>query len=241
MPGFNVENFKSEVAKRSGVMRNNRFLMTFVPPPVVSDSNIGRSLEYWCESVALPGYQLMMSDTRRWTYGPMEKRPFAPNTISLQSVFLGDGNGDMLKFFSSWMNNIIAHYVPGSFNSYAQGTRVQGAINGAIGSSSAMTPYEVRYKQQYATDLHIYVYRPDETKALHYVVKEAFPSNVLDIPVTWEATNNFIKFAVTFDYLDWYMEEINLPSNSPWIYKRELPPVRNEQPLPRPLPPGIYK
>lgn len=214
MAGFNVQEFKSEVSKRNGIMRQNKFLMTFVPPAAVTgraiqttgplggitggqrtNTDIGRSIEYWCESVALPGYQFMMGDTRRWTYGPIEKRPFAPNTVSLQSVFLSDGNGDMLKFFNSWMNNIIPHYVPNSFNSAAQG-------------AGGMAPYEVRYKQEYATDLHIYVYRPDGPVVLHYIVKEAFPSHITDLGMNWNAMNDVMRISVTFDYLDWYLEGI---------------------------------
>lgn len=211
MPGFNVETFKSEISKRNGFLTPSRFLMTFVPPAILSgrtpqrtvngtivggerNPSIGRSLEYWCESVMIPGYQFMQGDTRRWTYGPLEKRPFAPNTVSLQTVFLSDGNGDMLKFFNMWMNNIIPHYV-------------QGAFTGSVSGAAGMAPYEVRYKQEYATDLHIYVFRQNGDQVLHYVVKEAFPSHVLDTPMSWDAQNQNLKFSVIFDYLEWYLEE----------------------------------
>lgn len=202
MPGFNVEVFKSEISKRNGIMRNNRFLMTFVPPTVSvlamtegqDTASIGRSMEYWCEAVALPGYQLVSGDVRRWTYGPHEKRPFGPNVVPLQTLFLSDGNGDMFKFFHSWMNNIIPHYVSTSFDAPQDG-------------SPKMYPYEIRYKNEYVTDIHIYVYDESGKEKLHYVIKEAFPSHVIDIPMAWEATNSHMKFQVTFDYLDWYLEK----------------------------------
>ena len=202
MPGFNIENFKGEVSDRNGILKSNRFLMTMVPPPVATlamsnenETSIGRSLEFWCDSIILPGYQLMMGDVRRWTYGPHEKRPYGPNIISLQTVFLADGDGKMMEFFHSWLNNIIPHYTP------------QGMTYPAAGAGG-LDPYEVRYKSQYATDLHIYVYRDSGNAVLHYVCKEAFPSHVIDTPVSWDMTNRPLKFQVNFEYLDWYMEEL---------------------------------
>lgn len=230
MPGFNVEVFKSEISKRNGIMRNNKFLMSFVPPAISTGalnntiqtlgpnggiiteqitadiSSIGRSVEYWCEAVTLPGYQLATGDTRRWTYGPNEKRPFGPNVLPVQTLFLSDGNGDMFKFFHSWMNNIIPHYVSSSFP-YPQP------------DSPGMDPYEVRYKSEYVTDLHIYVYgehassndpKEADREILHYVLREAFPSHITDVPMAWADTNTHMKFQVIFDYLDWYMERIQV-------------------------------
>lgn len=201
MPGFNIEVFKSEVNRRAGIMKNNKFLMTFVPPEITGQvQSIGRSIEYWCDATSLPGYQLMMGDTRRWTYGPHEKRPFGPNIVSLQTVFISDANGDMLKFFNGWLNHIVPHYVSKSFTANADGT------------GGTKYPYEIEYKEKYVTDIHIYVFREDGLPTLHYVCKEAFPSHIMDIPVAWDSTNSFMKFQITFDYLDWYMEEVSQPT-----------------------------
>jgi hypothetical protein len=191
MPGFNIETFKSEINKRSGIMKNNKFLMRFTPPSMFqggpNDSQeVVRSVEYWCDATSLPGYQLMMGDTRRWTYGPHEKRPFGPNIVSLQTVFISDANGDMLTFFHSWLNNIIPHYVSKGFTAEADG-------------ANGMMPYEVRYKKNYAVDIEIFVYQESGLPILHYKIKEAFPSHIMEIPVSWDSMNHFMKFQVTFE------------------------------------------
>lgn len=189
---INIEVFKAEVARRNGIMKSSKFKLSFVAPPTILPDS--RHLEYWCEAATIPGYQLMMGDVRRWTYGPHEKRPYGPNTVALQTVFLSDADGSNLRFFQEWMNFIIPHSVPNSMNT----------------PSGGMYPYEVQYKYNrngpiYVTDIHVSQYRDDGTKMLEYVIKEAFPSQIIDIPVGWEAANQHMKFQVVFDYLDWYL------------------------------------
>ena len=42
----------------------------------------------------------------------------------------------------------------------------------------------------------------NELPILEYVVKEAFPNQIYDIPFNWSDNQN-IKFQVNFDYIDW--------------------------------------
>lgn len=183
---FNINNFKSAVADRNGFMKSSRFRLT-IPSPEMPP------MHFWCEAATIPGYQFMMGDVRRWTYGPHEKRPYGPNTVAFQTVFLSDADGSILRFFQNWMNDILPHEVPNSMDTVTGG----------------MMPYEVRYKYQgnnpiYVRDIHVHMYRDDGEKMLQYVIKEAFPSQIMDIPVGWEASNQHLKFQVVFEYLDWY-------------------------------------
>jgi hypothetical protein len=199
MPGFNVEDFKSELNKRNGVMRNNRFLLTFATPNLLRASeelsaryptgSLNRSIEFWCESVNMPGYQLMQHDTRRWTYGPSEKRPFAPNFQSLQCSFIADGNGDIWKFFNNWLFKILPHNTSRGFN------------HSGFGSF----PYELEYKTDYVTQLHIGVFDEKGRKQITIICNEAFPSQVIDTNLNWADTNGTAKVGVVFEYLDWYI------------------------------------
>lgn len=210
MPGFNIENFKSELSDKNGAMRNNKFLVTFATPPVLLKNSpstpINRTIEFWCDSVNLPGYQLMQHDTRRWTYGPTEKRPFAPNFQSLQCSFLADGKGLVWNFFSTWMQRIMPHDTNEGFNS------ISGFNNGY--------PYELDYKENYVTDLNILVFgdgrgelnvnsknktfEEPSIKLLDIICIEAFPSQVMDINLNWADTNNVAKIGVVFEYRDWF-------------------------------------
>ena len=195
MPGFNIEDFKSELNFRNGVMRNNKFLITFPSPRVMLGTGgeaalMNRSIEFWCESINLPGYQLMQHDTRRWTYGPSEKRPFAPNFQSLQCSFIADGKGDVWKFFNNWLQKILPHDTDRGFNAI---------------SNFGGYPYELEYKVNYVTELNIAVF--DETgkkKPVNIICKEAFPSQVIDTNLNWADTNNTAKVGVVFEYLDWF-------------------------------------
>lgn len=198
MPGFNVEDFKSELNKRNGVMRNNRFLLTFATPRVLfgnaGRADMNRSMEFWCESVNLPGYQLMQHDTRRWTYGPAEKRPFAPNFQSLQCSFIADGNAGIWNFFNNWLQYILSHNTPQGFNNP---------------SGFGGYPYELAYKVDYVTELNIAVFDETGRIKINLVCKEAFPSQVIDTNLNWADTNGTAKVGVVFEYLDWYQTNPN--------------------------------
>lgn len=201
MPGFNVENFKSELNKRNGVMRNNRFLLTFATPRVLLESeytsDLNRSMEFWCESVNLPGYQLMQHDTRRWTYGPAEKRPFAPNFQSLQCSFIADGNAEIWTFFNEWLQYILPHDADQGFNNP---------------SGFGGYPYELAYKVDYVTELNIAVFDETGKNKINLICKEAFPSQVIDTNLSWADTNGTAKVGVVFEYLDWYQADPNRPA-----------------------------
>lgn len=196
MPGFNIEIFKSEINAREGLMRNNKFLMTFPAPRVMVGSNVPRILEYYCEVTSLPGYQLMQHDVRRWVYGPVEKRPFAPNFQTLQCAFLSDGKGDVWQFFNTWLQKIMPHDTPRGMNS---ASRITGAF-----------PYELEYKQEYVTDLDIVIYDAVGNPKIRTICREAFPSQIVDMPFAWGETGNISRFAVNFEYLDWYSADPNI-------------------------------
>lgn len=200
MAGFNIEGFKSTVNRRGGFMRNNRFLMTFPTPlRMIGRENaqfVNQDIEFWGESVTLPGYQLMTHDIRRWTIGPAEKRPFAPNFTPLQCTFLVDNKGDIIRFFQDWMQCIIPHDTEMGMNSTS-------SFNGM--------PYELKYKMDYITELNIYTFTETGKPIQNVICKEAFPSSIVDIPLSWGDTNNLVRLQVTFDYLDWFTRPVEIP------------------------------
>lgn len=200
MAGFNIQDFLAEIDNRSGVMRNNRFLVTFPTPRVLLGNgpalSINRTVEFWCEGVNLPGVQLMQHDVKRWTYGPSEKRPFQTNFNSLQCTFISDGDGDIWTFFNNWLQYIIPHDTENGFNSRSQ-----------FSVGQTRYPYELAYKQDYATELNIGVYDIAGNKTINLVCKEAFPSQILDIPLAWQDTNNTVRLSVVFEFIDWYIRK----------------------------------
>ena len=183
---FNIENFKAEQSKRNGVLRNNKFRVRPNPPPVLANSDLSRSLEFWCAGVQIPGYQLMTHDVRRYTYGTNEARPFAPNFEPIQLLFYADGNDDILDFWHSWMSYIIPHDMSNGINN-----------NGA---------YLLRYKDEYAVDMSITYFNELGEELKTITVRGAFPININSIPLSWMEQNSFVNFTVFIDYLDWFIE-----------------------------------
>ena len=207
MAGFSIEGFKGKV-ERNGYAKPNRFFVSFVPPPGINEaSSFHDSIEYYCEAVNLPGFHLQTSDHRRYTYGPTEKRPFAPHTNPLQMTITADGAGQVWKFFHSWMNYIMPHTVKdGIFRQVgAEITRSNG------GADKQPFPYELEYKQNYVTDVAIY-HVPEtwdgEDKFEQFVTRticrDCFPSMVSDMQMNWQDNNNISRFQVQMEYLDWH-------------------------------------
>lgn len=193
---FSIEDFKAAIGRRGGMMRDNRYIMTFTPPPCMRDVRSGladawpivQDVEYWVDSVNIPGYQLALNVTKRWTYGPDEKRPYMPVFLPITVTFNSDADGTYLRFFNDWLQYILPH----------------DWYNGGINQISNYTgrQYEVEYKSEYATDITIAVVNTAGQIVEVYYIKEAFPSLVTDIPMSYSQNGN-AKFQVNFEYLDW--------------------------------------
>ena len=63
--------------------------------------------------------------------------------------------------------------------------------------------WEVEYKSNYAVDITIAILNINDDLIETYILKEAFPSQVSDIPMSYSSTNQHVKFLVNFEYLDW--------------------------------------
>jgi hypothetical protein len=190
---FSVNDFMSELNRRGGPMRTNRFKVVFPAPfaMIGTDSGqVGRTMEYWCDSINFPAYGLATHDVKRWSYGPTEKRPFAPLFSQIQCTFVNDSNNLTWDYFNRWIQNIIPHEADHGINTSQNGGVV----------------YELAYKQQYATDVNLIVYDTTGFQTVNIVIKEAFPTMIPDIPLAWGDMNRIFRFSVIFDFVDWYIQ-----------------------------------
>lgn len=194
MARFSVEEFKAVLDVAGGIAKPNRFFVSFVPPAGLGQigRDFGNKIEYFCEAVNLPGYQMMTAEARRYSYGSAEKRPFNGAPSPLQMTIIGDGRGQLWKFFHAWHNFIYNH-----------------DFQNGINPSNAATPYELRYKQDYVVDVAIYhlpeTYEDSENFDMmtnRTICFEAFPSNILDMQLNWADNNNVSRFGVQFEYRD---------------------------------------
>ena len=189
---MDIEEFKSVVNAGTGLLKTNRFKLVIPGAANMLDqAEVNRTLEFRCEAATYPGFMLTNSDVRRWGYGPVEKRPFGPNFTQLQCLFQNDTESTVWTFFHNWMSKILNHDVRSGIRSTANGA----------------TPYTLSYKEEYSTDIHLFVYDEAGKEKLHLVCREAFPSQIVDLPLSWGDNNNLFKFQVGFEFVDWYLDD----------------------------------
>lgn len=197
---MNINDFHSHFGRfGGGPMRSNRFRLSFPAPQVMLHKfQDSRFMELWCEQITFPGYLIGGHDVRRWTYGPNEKRQTTPTTVPLQCTFLSDSNGHVWDFFNHWLQSIMPH------------TSDSRGINTIWGPSrtrrSPSMIYELSYKNEYATDLHLEIFDIAGNVKAKVICTEAYPTQVPEIPLNWGDHNGVVRFNVTFEYLDWYAE-----------------------------------
>ena len=197
---FNIDQFSAEINSRGGLMRTNRFQLRIPPPPILLGRQGTQGMftqesgtHFWAQDVQMPGYQLQSGNVRRYTYGPNETRPFAPNFQQVQANFAADGAMTIWQFFDAWLQSIVPHDSDGIF------AQQQSAFTGG-------RVYELSYKSEYATDIDIVLFNEIGDEVMKLTLYEAFPSNMNAIPLAWGEQNNYATFSVFFEYVDWNVE-----------------------------------
>lgn len=176
--GFDIETFHAEVNAGDGPMRDNRF--EFVIP------RHGNGLSrFWASDVNFPGKQNATSDVRRHGYGVIEKRPNVTNFTQIRANFMNDNNNVVWGFLNQWMADIIPH----------------NTSNGIQGQ------YLVEYKDEYRENVYINVYDNAGYRRSIIQLMEAFPTQMSDVPLSWQAVNTPFIFQVDFDFLTWNVLE----------------------------------
>lgn len=204
--GFNVSEFRSEIAKKD-ILRTNRYLVEFFLPTGLvglEDSEIltqtVRSMEFWVESATIPGTSMVTHDIRRYGYGPLEKRPVAPMFMDCTMTVLSDAQSDNWRFFKRWQQ-LVTNF---EAREGIVGTQAPLRSNGNITNAA---PYEVAYRTEYVSDVRIIAYDLEGNPAKIVVLREAFPINVGDIAVSWADNNSVMRFPVILSYLDFFTQD----------------------------------
>lgn len=197
MPGFNIEDFKSVITSRDGIVRTHNYMMRFFPPQVLQTAvDIFRDMEMLADQIILPGVNLETGTVRRYGYDVNEKRPLSHTFNDLNVSFIMTGDGDIFQLFHSWITAINPHYM-------------EKGINHESG------PYLLSYKDQYITDLNIKIINQVDSQhvdanvqePISLVVREAFPIGIQDTQFAWSDNNNIARLNIQFTYTDWYLEK----------------------------------
>lgn len=223
---FNINEFRSEL-NVNGVLRSHSFTMVMIPPKMMGESDdfvtafgdetFGdpkdapdvRNLVMRCESVVVPGVNFFTSDNiRRYGYGPIERRPYLPQFNPITATFVVDRDAEVIRYFNLWSNGIMNHDV------------FENGFNGDFNTSGNIKtkPYFLRYKDDYISPvLTIFVY--DEKFQQSFIVKlrDAYPLSTSDIQMSWSATDDVVRYSVTFMYTDMAVNFLKIGSNGGYV------------------------
>jgi hypothetical protein len=196
--GTNLSGFISEVANKGGLYKPNLFLVMIDPPKGLpfSDTEGKRQISYLCNSAALPGVQILSNDHRRQGYGPFDRRAFGVQVTDIPLTFFVDNSGHMLRFFHSWFDQIV-HYHYGSSGKDGSGG---GEHSVAQTSSGDAQLFELGYRENYITKIHIYCFDHSGSKILHYILHEAYPIQMGDLTVAWAESDSYSILPIQFTF-----------------------------------------
>jgi hypothetical protein len=206
MAGFNLNNFRSDISK-NGVLQTNKFIVAFNSPRCMQNSYFGtnqgtndvltteRLMQVRAESVKVPGVALLQSDINRYGVGPSQKMPFNARFTENSITFISDRNSQIYMYFYTWMNKIFD-------------------FSGSAYESNVGASYATEYKDNYVTDLHVYVYDNAGNQVNDIVMYRAFPESINDINLSWSDNSNLMKITVSISYRDWAMVGVSSAMNS---------------------------
>ena len=184
--GGKVANFLSEI-RQSGVARTNMFDVVITPPKIaLSNSSTAQKISLFAEGAALPGRTIQQQEFARYGYGPHEKFPYSAQFQDYTLQFIGDGRGEIYKFFYNWMNGIVRN----DYRIETYGSQVD------KGGKSA---FEVEYRENYAVDINLNVYNEQNETIFTVSLTNAFPIQVPDVNLSW-GDSSMMQFSVTFAY-----------------------------------------
>ena len=182
----------------------------------VEDSS--RRMQFLCSSANLPGVQILTSDHRRQGFGTFDRRPFGVQVTDIPLTFMLDNRGWILKFFNQWANAIVNYEIRNGEHGEAK-----------LGHSL----FEIGYREDYETKITITTLTGtqdpgqepgtgnDQTdrglsdslegvgvKIVQYELHEAFPIQIGDTSVAWNAENQFATLPVQFTFRSYNIRQL---------------------------------
>lgn len=188
---FNISEFKA-TREKAGILRTHDYMLRIpYPTGLVRDLVFleqDRTIELSCDSCNFPLTGVHTYGVQRYGYGAVEQRPTLPKFSPLQCTFYADAAGDLWRFFHEWLKVAV--------NLNFGQTQYQ---NGAPASA-----YEINYKLEYAVDIHLHIFDQTGNMVRHVGFREAYPTDVGDIALSWGRLNEMVKIPVMFSFFDWH-------------------------------------
>lgn len=203
-----MDAFVSAVGQR-GVLRTNKHMAFFTLPlglrgprgDAATSDSVARDINMWCDSASLPGVQFENTRVRRYGYGPNRTRPLAPAFQDVALTFIADAKGLNWYFFRNWFLSV------GNFdsrNGVSDGVAPADAT--VLSGNNPYDTYEVGYEEDYITNLYVSAFDDAGNEIIRAVYQDAYPTALSDIQMDWGDDGKIAKFAVSFTYLDWFVD-----------------------------------
>ena len=173
-----MSKFMSEI-RSAGVARTNQFEIVITPPKCMTGSvQSAQKISLYAEGAVLPGRSIQTQEFSPYGYGPHEKFPYTMQYSDYTVQFIGDGRGEIYKFFYNWMQNIVRGDSP---------------------VSTSGTAYEVGFREDYCVPISVYMFNEQGDKILAADMTNAFPIQVPDVSLNW-SDSSMMQFSVTFAF-----------------------------------------
>lgn len=173
-----ISKFMSEI-RSAGVARTNLFEIVITPPRILlGNSSAAQKISLFAEGAALPGRAIQTQEFARFGYGALEKFPYTMQYQDYTVQFIGDGRGEIYKFFYNWMQGIVKGDADVATNDYA---------------------YDVGFREDYAVPISVYMFNEQGDSVLVSSITNAFPIMVPDVNLSW-SDSSMMQFSVTFAY-----------------------------------------
>jgi hypothetical protein len=201
--GFNLNSFMTDIRTR-GVVRPHSFLVVIDPPFALLSKNYSASymkrIVIRCEAASLPSMALTTQEFMRYGYGSLETIPYNVSFEPVNLSFILDSQAEIYSFWYRWLNSIVNFNFSGGIG----GTIEYGNVN--------MKAYEVGYKANYASKIHILLYNEESKNIIEVTLHQAFPSALSEVSLNWESNNEIVKLNVPISYRDFSVSTVD-PQN----------------------------
>lgn len=191
--GFDINSFKSKINEQNGILPTNLFLVNITPISkaksrtslMSSAQNASKvsteTLSFFCSRAEIPGITLGTETHQIQTPGPLQEFvSTALPTSETQLSFLGDGNGNILNFFSMWMNSIAGWNEKDKTNYF-----------------------RLSYRDDYLCEITILVFNQTSDIIMKYKLYDAFPVQIQNIQLDWAQQDTIMEIPIAFFFKTW--------------------------------------
>ena len=173
-------------------------------------STEGENMELLCNSAVLPGSSLSTHDISGDFQGVEERMAYKrlyDKDVSL--TFYVDHDYKVINLFDGWIDYISGHN---------KGQRLSNR-----NALSYAANYRMNYPNSYKTNMYIVkfekdvsssrdIFNDDETYQLTYTLVQAFPTNIISTPISYEGSQ-ILKYTVSMSFIRYVREIDRIRSN----------------------------